>query len=784
MEEWEKPRYDQLYRSIPDIWKCKSILYVGAHEGRIHFGDPIKANGLEIDVMEIWGPNVKHLRESVNWFNSVIQGDIREIDNLISRKYDIIFWWHGPEHIEKSDLFTTLKKIEEYAERYVVLGCPWGNYEQGEEYGNPFEVHTSSFYEQDFKRSGYQTSTIGTKDVRGSNLLAWKDMRESPEYLTDDVIIDGVGKYGQNEIVMNDDYEDVVSDLQMLQQLNNLPLCHIKIVQCSKKELLLINRLFKEKVISGIHISEKVRDDFPLVNILMFTYDRIDYTKSALENVISNDDYPFNLYLVDNHSTDGTVEWLNSIRKKYPNIRKITFNEENEGLPGPTNDFWRDVKTDLIGKVDNDVIVPVGWLSQLVEAHVNTEKVGIAGGYHFRPEDFNENEAQRKLYNENGVQIVSDTHIGGCCYLMKKSVQQKTGYMTFNPTLKIHGWTEYQHKIVNSGYVVGYLYPLIQLEYMDDPRSEYCLIEKKYQKYTRDIWKERGVDFVSSDQLTKWLKTDAIRVTSEKNIALDVFLQREKDFHNRMVSGLDGELNSDKNGTSMYQNKEPYYSYSRPEIQTLVNPKSRTILDVGCASGKLASELKEKLGAEVWGIEYVKQVAEQAKEHLDKVIIGTIEENLSNLPDHYFDTIIFADVLEHLTDPYSVVENIRSKLTTNGEFIASIPNVRHWSVLRELIEGKWEYQDAGILDKTHLKFFTLKSVKEMFVKTGYNIGHLGATVLNGQQITKKQLKGLKATGLDVSTLKEESSHYQYLVKANPTIVEIKGNKISDSNQQY
>lgn len=207
-----------------------------------------------------------------------------------------------------------------------------------------------------------------------------------------------------------------------------------------------------------------------------------------------------------------------------------------------------------------------------------------------------------------------------------------------------------------------------------------------------------------------------------------------------------------------------YYECSRPEVQALVNPASRTILDVGCASGTLGAQVKEALGAEVWGVEIVEDIARQAEERLDRVLTGSIEDVLPLLPDQYFDTVIFADVLEHLADPYSVVKRIKSKLSRNGEIVASIPNVRHWSVVKDLLEGRWDYQDAGILDRTHLRFFTRKSVIELFLDAGYSITEMQATALEGVYISKEILKALAPANLDISTLEEESGHYQYLVR--------------------
>ena len=207
-----------------------------------------------------------------------------------------------------------------------------------------------------------------------------------------------------------------------------------------------------------------------------------------------------------------------------------------------------------------------------------------------------------------------------------------------------------------------------------------------------------------------------------------------------------------------------YYEYNRPEVQELVNTNSKRILDVGCGSGVMASELKQKLNAEVWGIELFKDAAERAASKLDKVILGKGEEAIEQLPNNYFDTIIFADVLEHLVDPYAIIALMKTKLRKNGEIIASIPNVRHWTVIKNLIEGKWDYENAGLLDKTHLRFFTLKSAAELFTNAGFNVLDIKATLDGKYEFPSELMNAFMNSGYDVASLQEQSQYYQYLFK--------------------
>ncbi|NJX15754.1 class I SAM-dependent methyltransferase [Tamlana crocina] len=148
----------------------------------------------------------------------------------------------------------------------------------------------------------------------------------------------------------------------------------------------------------------------------------------------------------------------------------------------------------------------------------------------------------------------------------------------------------------------------------------------------------------------------------------------------------------------------------------------KTIIDIGCGNGAFAVVLQEQTGAEVWGIEYMDKEAMVAKEKLHKVFSGRCEDYIDDLPDGYFDVIYFNDVLEHLVDPYEVLKKIQSKLSKNGRIISSIPNVRyHNTFMRLLVNKDWKYEDFGVMDRTHLRFFTKKSILRMYLDLGYSV---------------------------------------------------------------
>lgn len=171
-----------------------------------------------------------------------------------------------------------------------------------------------------------------------------------------------------------------------------------------------------------------------------------------------------------------------------------------------------------------------------------------------------------------------------------------------------------------------------------------------------------------------------------------------------------------------FKKTNKYYSYSRPEMSKFVPVDAKNILDIGCGEGFFVASLNKNNNFESWGVEINQKVAEIAKNNLDKVLVGNISDLLISIPNNYFDCIVFNDVLEHMENPYQVLEKIKTKLSSSGVIICSIPNVRHVRVLRDLLFKKqWKYEESGILDKTHLRFFTKKSIKDMFINAGYHI---------------------------------------------------------------
>lgn len=171
----ELARQDQLDALIPARIKDgygKRMLYVGGHlrYGRnLQMSAYFRKAGYTIDVIEIFPDNVIQL-SNVQWIKRLIEGDIRLFDPYMT--YDLVVFWHGPEHLEKDEVLALLDKMKTYANA-IIFATPNGRYNQGPEYGNPAENHASTWYADDFTRLDMIASAIGNPDEENGNIVAY-----------------------------------------------------------------------------------------------------------------------------------------------------------------------------------------------------------------------------------------------------------------------------------------------------------------------------------------------------------------------------------------------------------------------------------------------------------------------------------------------------------------------------------------------------------------------------------------------------------------------------------
>jgi 2-polyprenyl-3-methyl-5-hydroxy-6-metoxy-1,4-benzoquinol methylase len=177
------------------------------------------------------------------------------------------------------------------------------------------------------------------------------------------------------------------------------------------------------------------------------------------------------------------------------------------------------------------------------------------------------------------------------------------------------------------------------------------------------------------------------------------------------------------NAEDIYKDKdEIYYNNPRAELLPFIPAGIKTVLDVGCGSGNFGQALKSSYKCQVWGIEPNDEAANAAKGKLDTVIHNVFLKDLPELQGKKFDAIFFNDVLEHLINPGEALRNCKELLAPDGCIIASIPNIRWYPVVLSLLRYKdFKYQPFGVMDETHLRFFTKKSMIRLFEDQGYKV---------------------------------------------------------------
>ena len=212
-----------------------------------------------------------------------------------------------------------------------------------------------------------------------------------------------------------------------------------------------------------------------------------------------------------------------------------------------------------------------------------------------------------------------------------------------------------------------------------------------------------------------------------------------------------------------------YFRNVRDDIVSLVPGDANDILEIGCAAGMTGNKLKQRPGVYVAGVELDHRAAVEAKKVLDDVIEGNIETLELPFGEKRFDCILFADVLEHLIDPLEVLKKTRKFLKTDGSVIASIPNVQYLGLVSQLVEGNWTYQDEGILDRTHLRFFTYHEIIKLFDEAGYIISSINETLDPQYKDAESQKTTLNLGRLTIRDLSPDELKkffvYQYKVTA-------------------
>ncbi len=164
---------------------------------------------------------------------------------------------------------------------------------------------------------------------------------------------------------------------------------------------------------------------------------------------------------------------------------------------------------------------------------------------------------------------------------------------------------------------------------------------------------------------------------------------------------------------------ENIFFSSRDDLIPFVPDNSKKILDIGCGMGGFGKNLKQhKKEIEITGIELARSLAKHANKYYNRVIVVDV---LNVELDDKFDLIVCADLIEHVYDPWKLLKKINSWLMPDGYLLSCVPNIGHWSIVKDLLEGKFEYILVGLLCVGHIRFFTEESLKDMLHSSGFTI---------------------------------------------------------------
>jgi len=159
---------------VPDVYSYKSVLYVGASPARQILAKEFKDHGAAIDLVEVWPPNLEALSKThTHIFDNFILGDVRKLKAAVTRTYECVCWWHGPEHVTKEEFEPTLEALKAYATKLIVVAAPHGSFPQGVYNGNHYEVHHQDLFPEDFHRIGWHAVSFGEPNDPWSWVVAW-----------------------------------------------------------------------------------------------------------------------------------------------------------------------------------------------------------------------------------------------------------------------------------------------------------------------------------------------------------------------------------------------------------------------------------------------------------------------------------------------------------------------------------------------------------------------------------------------------------------------------------
>lgn len=437
----------------------------------------------------------------------------------------------------------------------------------------------------------------------------------------------------------------------------------------SADDLPVIQEARKSLLSDGVHV--------PNASIIIVSYNAKKEMMLCLDSLRSTLPSSYEIIVVDNASADGITDYL----KKQSDI-KLICNKENAGFPKGCNQGIQAAAPDNdILLLNNDTVVmdnSIFWLRMGLYENASVGGTGSISNRVANHQQIDDLQSPQQAFSYAAQHNIPMEYpyekklkLIGFAFLLKRTILNKIGLLDeqFSPG-----------------------------NYEDDDIS-FRMIQNGYQLLL--------------------CRNSFIYHFGNKSFAKDM------DFYFNLCHDNFEKLKK-KHGIDL-----PYYSYERREVVSFI-PHDTTaplhILEIGCGMGATLGYLQNTYpNARVWGIELMENVVSAAQNFIPTIQQGNIETMELDYPHNFFDYIIFADVLEHLYSPEAALKKVFPYLKDSGSVLASIPNLMHYSVILDLLKGNFTYSDSGILDRTHLRFFTSNEIGKLFYSCGYEIVSCDAT---------------------------------------------------------
>jgi 2-polyprenyl-3-methyl-5-hydroxy-6-metoxy-1,4-benzoquinol methylase len=415
-------------------------------------------------------------------------------------------------------------------------------------------------------------------------------------------------------------------------------------------------------------------------------------------------------------STDGTREWI----QEQTDIRYI-LNDENKGFPAGCNQgaALADEENDIF-LLNNDTIVMTNSIYNLRMALHEEERTGAVGAV---------------------------TNFAGANQMIAEKFSTIEEYVAYAGKNNAYSPSKHDKRLRLIGFAM-----MVQ----GDVWREVDGFDERYGKGNFED-DDLGLKILTHDYHMRLCKDSFIYHFG--SVSFREASKKEPDSYRGLLGKNRDQFNE------KWNIKWGYFSHVRNELIDLIQePKDKkfSVLEVGCASGATLVEIENRyLHAVTYGFELNKTVAQIAS-HYVNVLPGDVEEKV-NYFNVTYDYIILGNVLEHIHNPEDILKTLKTWLKPEGRFIISLPNIMHISVVMPLLRGRFEYKGEGVLDRTHLRFFTKTEIILLMEQCSLQIDRMGASML---ELSKEQERYItRLCEMDGAIPKEELSAYQYWIVA-------------------